>query len=67
MAAAAQHSLISQAVRALPGPLLSLLDHWSHRVAQRRAAQRQRLWLQEKAGPQTPAATPPYRLQPWRD
>ena len=45
MATVAQPSVISQVVRALPGPLLALLDSWSHRVARRRAEQRQRLWL----------------------
>ena len=67
MATVAQPSVISQVVRALPAPMLALLDSWSHRVARRRAEQRQRLWLKNGAGPVTPPAAPAYRLQPWRD
>ena len=58
--------VVSQAIRFLPGPLLAVLDAWSHRVAQRRARERRQRWLQRDAAP---AAIPrvQYRLKPWRD
>lgn len=45
MAANTQPGLVSQAVRLLPGPLLAVLDAWSHRVARRRARERRQRWL----------------------
>ncbi|HVE54576.1 MAG TPA: hypothetical protein VNB23_14445 [Ramlibacter sp.] len=63
----AQASLISQVVRALPRPLLVLLDAWSHRVARRRARERQRKWLQSRAAPPAQPDAPAYHLKPWRD
>jgi hypothetical protein len=49
----------------LPRWLLRMLDGWSHRVAQRRARERQRRWLARTA---KPAAEPVvYHLKPWRD
>lgn len=59
-------SLVAQVVQHLPAPLLRALDAWSHRVARRRDAQRQRKWLQRQA---VPAAEPAvkYHLKPWRD
>lgn len=66
MGASVHPSLVSQVVRHLPSPLLGLLDAWSHRIARRRAAQRQRKWLQRKAAIAADPATK-YRLQPWRD
>ncbi len=67
MSAVHPQTLVSQLVRALPAPLVNLLDAWSHRIARRRAQQRQRKWLQRKAAQAaaTPAAT--YHLKPWRD
>ena len=70
MGTAVQTSLVSILVQQLPGPLLKALDAWSHRVARRRAAERQRLWLQRKAAtgaPQQPPAAEVYHLKPWRD
>ena len=67
MASIAQASLLSQVLRVLPGRLLSVLDGWSHRVARRRAQERQRKWLQQKAAAERAPAVPGYRLQPWRD
>jgi hypothetical protein len=42
--------LISQMVRGMPASLRRALDAWSHRVARRRALERQRKWAQRKAG-----------------
>ena len=66
MGATVQTSLVSQFVQVLPRPVLGLLDAWSHRVAQRRARQRQLQWQQRQA---TPAAQQEvkYHLRPWRD
>jgi hypothetical protein len=36
-------------LRSLPGPVIGMLDAWSHRIAQRRARQRQQKWLQRRA------------------
>lgn len=60
------NTLVSQIVQALPAPLLNLLDAWSHRVARRRAQQRQQKWLQRKAAKAEAPATS-YHLKPWRD
>jgi hypothetical protein len=49
MAAVARRSLVSQVVRLLPAAVLRALDGWSLAVARRRAARRQRKWLQQKA------------------
>ena len=52
----------------LPQWLLRALDAWSHRVAQRRARERQRRWLARRAKPaQAPVAPAVYHLKPWRD
>jgi hypothetical protein len=67
MGATVHPSLVSLIVRQLPRPLLSALDAWSHRVARRRAAERQRKWEQRKAGAGKPEAGIPYQLKPWRD
>ena len=56
---------VSNAIRLLPGPLVTLLDAWSHRVARRRARQRQQLWSQ-RAAPAAPVEAK-YKLKPWRD
>jgi hypothetical protein len=42
-------TLLGQVLRVLPRPLLGALDAWSHRIAQRRARQRQQRWLARKA------------------
>jgi hypothetical protein len=70
MATAVQTTLVSSLVQQLPGPLLRALDAWSHRIARRRAEERQRLWLQRKAraaAPQQAPAPEVYHLKPWRD
>ena len=55
-------------VHFLPQPLLRVLDAWSHRIAQRRARERQRKWLARVAKPVVAAPTlAEYRLRPWRD
>jgi hypothetical protein len=66
MGASVQTSLVSQLVQILPGPILGALDAWSHRVARRRAEQRQQKWLQRKAAPTAEPAVK-YHLKPWRD
>lgn len=66
MGAAVQTSVVSTLVQQLPRPLLRLLDAWSHRVARRRAEERQRRWLQRKAVAQQTAGEV-YHLKPWRD
>jgi hypothetical protein len=50
MGAAVHTGLVTQVLQALPRPLLSVLDAWSHRVALRRARQRQQDWLRRQAG-----------------
>lgn len=67
MLATVQPTLIGQLLRHLPRPLLKALDAWSHRIALRRAEERQRKWAERKAA--TAAAQPamPYQLKPWRD
>ena len=61
-------SLVSQVVQHLPAPLVRALDAWSHRLARRRAAERQRKWLERRANAHK-AVEPPirYHLKPWRD
>ena len=55
-------------IHILPQPLLRVLDAWSHRVARRRAQERQRKWLARTAKPAAAAPSPSeYRLRPWRD
>lgn len=49
----------------LPQSLLRVLDGWSHRVAQRRAEERQRKWLARRA--EVAPAPAVYHLKPWRD
>lgn len=56
-----------QLVRSLPAPVLRALDAWSHRVARRRALQRQQKWQRQKAAQAATAATAVYHLKPWRD
>ena len=66
MGASVQSSLVSQVIQFLPGSILGVLDAWSHRVARRRARQRQQKWLQRKAAPTAEPAMQ-YHLKPWRD
>ena len=66
MASTLQASLVVQLVGLLPSPLLRVLDGWSHRVARRRALERQQKWLQRRAAPVVPAPVK-YQLKPWRD
>jgi hypothetical protein len=51
MSSYVQTTRVTQVVRHLPAPLVKLLDAWSHRLAQRRAAQRRQKWLQRQAAP----------------
>jgi hypothetical protein len=51
MATNVHPSVVSQLLKRLPAPLLGALDAWSHRIARRRAEERQRKWLERKAGP----------------
>lgn len=62
MAALAQRSWLTHALRLMPTRLHAALDAWSLRVAQRRAQQRRLAAL-----PRTPAAAIDYKLRPWRD
>jgi hypothetical protein len=65
---AALLGLVLQALRLLPASVHSALDAWSHRVARRRALERQRKWQQVRnGGSGTPAAVATYHLKPWRD
>jgi hypothetical protein len=66
MAATVHPSVVSQLLQRLPTRLLGALDAWSHRIARRRAEERQRKWLASKAGPAL-AQPADYRLKPWRD
>lgn len=66
MGTAVHTSVVSSLVQQLPGPLLRALDAWSHRIARRRAEERQRLWLQREAAAKAPAQEV-YHLKPWRD
>ena len=59
-------SLVGQLLHLLPVSVIGALDAWSHRVAQRRAAERQRRWLERKAPPVAVPETA-YQLRPWRD
>jgi hypothetical protein len=65
--AAVHTSLVSQVLQVLPGPLLSVLDAWSHRIALRRAQQRQQKWLRRQARPAEQPEPVRYHLKPWRD
>ena len=67
MAAAVHSSLVSQVLHALPRPLLGLLDAWSHRIALRRAQQRQQKWQRRQAAPVPRPEPARYHLKPWRD
>ena len=44
MGSVVQPRLVSAVIRHLPGALLGVLDAWSHRLARKRAAERQRKW-----------------------
>lgn len=44
MSAVVRTTWVAIVLRALPGPLLRLLDGWSHRRAQRRARERAARW-----------------------
>jgi hypothetical protein len=58
MGNAVNTSVVGQVVRALPGPLLRLLDAWSYRIARGRARARQEALARRQAGK---TATPlPY-------
>ena len=57
--------MMTVVIHLLPGWVLRTLDGWSHRVAQRRAQERQRKWLARRA-PAAQAAQV-YHLKPWRD
>ena len=48
MTTAIQTSLLSQAIRVLPAPVLRLLDAWSLRIARQRAQRRQQQWARRK-------------------
>lgn len=48
MAVVVRTSWIGLLLRGLPGPLLRQLDAWSHRVALRRARERQERWARSK-------------------
>ena len=61
MAAIAQTSWLTQALRLLPSRALRVLDEWSYRLALRRAAKRRQ--ARRRAAP----AAPEYKLKPWRD
>jgi len=62
-------ALVTAALRRLPAPVRRALDAWSHRVARRRALERQRAWQRRKAAAATPVPVTgeAYHLQPWRD
>ena len=49
MAAAARTNWIGLLLRGLPGPLHRMLDAWSHRVALRKARERQARWAARQA------------------
>lgn len=49
MPAAARTTWVSLLLRGLPGPLLRMLDAWSHRVAMRKARERQQRWAARQA------------------
>jgi hypothetical protein len=51
--AAVQSGVVSQVIGLLPQRVLRALDGWSHRIAQRRAQERQQLWLAQKAAAET--------------
>ena len=51
----------------LPQALRRVLDGWSHRVAQRRARERQRKWLARTVKPAAAPAPQVYHQKPWRD
>ena len=68
MGAVVHPSLVSQVMQHLPNRLVRALDAWSHRIARRRAEERQRRYLERKAAAhKAPAPAAPYRLKPWRD
>ena len=50
MAVVVRTTWVGLLLRSLPGPLLRQLDAWSHRVAQRRARERQERWARRQAG-----------------
>jgi len=49
MGSTVQVTIVSQLLQLLPAALVRPLDAWSHRIAQRRALERQQKWLQRKA------------------
>jgi hypothetical protein len=51
--------LSRQVIRSLPVPVLRALDAWSHRVARRRALERQRRWQQQRLAAQADRASHP--------
>ena len=57
--------MMTMVIHLLPQWVLRTLDGWSHRVAQRRARERQRKWLARRAPVTQPAQV--YHLKPWRD
>ena len=58
---------LMQVLRLLPGPIRSALDHWSHRLAQRKAAQRA-VGAAGKQPVQPPAqAAPEPRYPSWNE
>jgi hypothetical protein len=59
--------MMTAVIHFLPQWVLHTLDGWSHRVALRRAQERQRKWLARTGrGLPAPSATV-YHLKPWRD
>lgn len=50
MPAVVRTTWVGLLLRGLPGPLVRLLDAWSHRVAMRKARERQERWTRRQAG-----------------
>jgi hypothetical protein len=60
--------LVSSVIGLMPARVLRMLDAWSHRRAQQRAAQRRQQWLKARSAPAAvPSAKIEYHLKPWRD
>jgi hypothetical protein len=59
--------MMTAVIHFLPQWVLHTLDGWSHRVALRRAQERQRKWLARTGKPVAAVAPTVYHLKPWRD